>query len=93
MRNELAQSRLGVGPCAAGRVPEVELDARRRRNDVGGDAALDPDRAHDLAKDEPVELDVERLEPDELLEAAHELVDRVHARPRAARSARSRRGT
>ena len=44
---------------------------RLGRDDVRRDAAVHPHDAHDLAKDEPVELDVERLEPDERLEAAY----------------------
>ena len=81
MGNELAQPRLGLLARPAGRVAEVELDARLGWDDVRGDAALDPDGAHDLTVDQSVELDVERFETHELLEAAHELVDRIHAGP------------
>ena len=85
MRDEPAEPLLGIGTRAARRVAEVQLDARRRRDDVGGDAALDPHGADDLAVDEPVQLDLDGLEADDRLQAAHELVDRVHAGPRARR--------
>ena len=45
-------------------------------------SAFDPDGADDLAVDEPVLLDVDGLEADDRLQAAHELVDRVEAGPR-----------
>jgi GTPase len=84
-RNEVAQARLRLLSCAPGRVAEVELGRRTVRDDVRRDPALDADRAYDLPEDEPVELDVERLPSYERLQAVHELVDRVHARPRPRR--------
>ena len=63
----------------------VQLDRRRRRDHVRSDAALDTDRADDLAEDEPVDLDVVRLLRRERLQPARELVDRVDARPGACR--------
>src|SRR5438445_8410175 len=59
VRNELAQPCLRLLARPAGRVAEVELDGRLGRDDVRGDAALDPDGAHDLAIHESIELDIE----------------------------------
>jgi GTP-binding protein HflX len=84
-RDELAQPRFGLVTRASGCVAEVELHRGSGRNDVGGDAALDPHGAHDLAIDEPVALDVERFEPGQGREAVDKCVDRVPAGPRSCR--------
>jgi GTPase len=79
---KLAQQRLGVLARAAGRVAEVELRRRPRRHDVRRDPALEPYRAHNLAVDEAVELDLPWLERGEWREALDECMDRVAPRPR-----------
>ena len=57
-----------------------------RRDDVLRDPALDPHGAQHLAVDEPVELDVERLERAASgARPVHELVDRVASGPRPGR--------
>jgi GTP-binding protein HflX len=84
-RDELAQSSLRLVAAAAGCVAEVHLGRGKRRDDVWCDSALDPDGAEHLTVDEPVELDVERLEPNELGEPVDEGVDRVSPRPGARR--------
>ena len=79
--NKLTQPSLRFLARAAGGVAKVQLDAGVRRNDVRGDAALDTNCADDLAEGEPVQLDLSRLELDESLQPAYELVDGVHAGP------------
>src|SRR3954453_8836583 len=85
MRDELAQARFRLLARAAGRKAEVELSRGEGRHDVLRDPALDPHRAQHLAVDEPVELDLERLEARERRETFLELVERVAARPRPGR--------
>ncbi len=81
VRDELAEPRLGFVARAAGREAEVELRRGDRRDDVLCDPALDPHGAQHLAVDEPVELDVERLEAGQRRETVQELVNRVAAGP------------
>jgi GTPase len=81
-RHELAEPRLGSGAGAVRRVPEVELRRSPRRHDVRSDPALDAYRAQYLAVDEPVELDVQRLDTGERGETRGKRVDRVASVPR-----------
>jgi GTP-binding protein HflX len=85
VRHELAQPRLGLVARAAGREAEIELRRGSGGDHVLRDTTLDAHRAEHLAVDEPVELDLERLETCERCETLGELVDRVAARPRPGR--------
>ena len=84
-RHELTQALLGLVARAAGGEAEVELRRGVGRDDVLRDPAFDAHCAHDLAVDEPVQLDVSRRQPRQGGESLDELVDRVAARPRAGR--------
>jgi len=79
--DELAQTRLGLAARAARRVAEVELGRGQGRHDVLRDPAPDANRAQHLAVDEPLELDVQRLEPGERRQSVCECVNRVPAGP------------
>ena len=81
VRHDLAQPRLGLVTRAARRIAEVQLRRSLRGDDVRRDPALDAHRTHDLSVDEPVELDLPRLELRERRQAGHELVDRVAPGP------------
>ena len=80
--HELAQPGLRLLARAAGCVAEVELRECEGGDDVLRDAPFDANRAQHLAVDEPVELDLERLETGERRKTLGERVDRVAARPR-----------
>ena len=83
--HELAQARLGLLRSAVRRVTEVERRRRRRGDHVGRDAAVDLGHAQHLAEDEPLDLDVVRLEPRERAERLDRAHDRVVAEPRPRR--------
>src|SRR6266487_3513174 len=72
---------LGLLARAAGRIAVVQPGHAAVGDDVVGDPALDRDCADDLTKDEPVDLDVERLERRQGRQGGRSLVDRVIAGP------------
>ena len=80
-RDELAQPRLGLVAGAAGCEAEVELGRGERGHHVLRQPAFDGHRTQHLAVDEPVELDLERLEARERRETLREQVDGVASRP------------
>src|SRR2546430_2223606 len=81
LASELAEPSLGLLARAARRVAVVEPGHAPIGNDVVGDAALYRNRADDLAEDETVDLDVERLQCRQRRQPGRGLVDRVLARP------------
>jgi GTPase len=81
VRDKFAQTRLRLVTRAARRIAEVELSRGERRHDVLRDSALDVNRTQHLAVDEPVELDVQRLEPGERSQSVCERVNRVPPGP------------
>jgi GTPase len=81
VRHELAQPRLRLVARAAGREAEVELGRGMGGDHVLRQTAFDAHRAQHLSVDEPVELDLERLEAGERRETLGEQVDGVAPRP------------
>jgi len=84
-RHELTQARLCLFARAPRRVAEVELGPGLGRHDVRCNPALDPDRTEDLPIDQPVALDLERLQPGQRRQPLRERVNRVAACPRPRR--------
>src|SRR5262249_61832066 len=79
--DELAHARLRLVHRAARRVPEVEERLAAPGDDVRGDAAVDLRHAQHLAEDEAVDVDVARLEPDDVAEAFDGEGDSVDSEP------------
>src|SRR5436309_353463 len=67
--DELADALLGGGRGPVRRVAEVEDAFDPRRDHVRGDPAVDLRHAQHLAEDEPLDLDVARLELQHILQA------------------------
>ena len=79
------QPRLGLLARATGCVAVVEAGDTAIGHDVVRDPAFDRDRADDLAEDEPVYLDVDRIELRERRQRGRCLVDGVLTGPRPRR--------